>query len=94
MRLPNSVKIGGQAVRIKRGKLEDAYGQYEHDNRVIWISDAIKDNRVIIETLRHEMLEASLLISGVGWMEKYDQEAVIRCIDEIFFVSWRSLKLQ
>ena len=94
MRLPKSVKIGGQSVKIKKGKLEDAYGQYEHDNRVIWISNTIKDERVIIETLRHEMLEASLLISGVGWMEKYDQEAVIRCIDEIFFVSWRSLKLQ
>jgi len=94
MRLPKSVKIGGQSVKIKKGKLEDEYGQYEHDNRVIWISNAIKDERVIIETLRHEILEASLLISGVGWMEKYDQESVVRCVDEIFWVSWKSLKLQ
>ena len=66
MKLPNSVKIAGQSVKIKRGKLEDAYGQYEHDSRVIWISNTIKDERVIITTLRHEILEASLLISGVG----------------------------
>lgn len=93
MKLPNSVKIAGQRVKIKVGKLEDAYGQYEHDNRVIWISNAIKDERVIITTLRHEILEASLLISGVGWLEKYDQEAIVRCVDEIFWPAWESLNL-
>lgn len=94
MKLPTSVKIAGQRVKIKVGKLEDAYGQYEHDNRVIWISNTIKDNRVIITTLRHEILEASLLISGVGWLEKYDQEAIVRCVDEIFWTAWESLNLK
>ena len=93
MKLPRSVKIAGQSVKIKRGKLEDAYGQYDHENRTIWISNAIKEERIIITTLRHEILEASLLISGVGWMEKYEQEAVVRCADEIFWVAWESLKL-
>lgn len=93
MKLPLSVKIAGQRVKIKVSKLEDAYGQYEHDNRVIWISNAIKDERVIITTLRHEILEASLLISGVGWLEKYDQEAIVRCVDEIFWPAWESLNL-
>lgn len=93
MRLPRSVKIAGQSIKIKVGKLEDAYGQYEHDSRVIWISNAIKDERVIITTLRHEILEASLLISGVGWLEKYDQEAIVRCVDEIFWPAWESLNL-
>jgi len=93
MKLPSSVKIAGQKVKIKVGKLEDAYGQYEHDNRVIWISNTIKDERIMITTLRHEILEASLLISGVGWLEKYDQEAIVRCVDEIFWPAWESLKL-
>jgi len=34
-----------------------------------------------------------LLLSGVGWMEKYDQESVVRCMEEIFFPSWDKLKL-
>lgn len=93
MKLPSSVKIAGQKVKIKVGKLEETYGQYEHDNRVIWISNTIKDERIMITTLRHEMLEASLLISGVGWLEKYDQEAIVRCVDEIFWPAWESLKL-
>ena len=94
MKLPTSVKIAGQRVKIKVGKLEEAYGQYEHETRIIWISNTLKDERVILTTLRHEMLEASLLISGVGWLEKYDQEAIVRCADEIFWPAWESLSLK
>jgi hypothetical protein len=94
MKLPRSVKIAGQSIKIKKGKLEDAYGQYEHDSRVIWISNTLKDDREILTTLRHEILEASLLISGVGWLEKYDQEPIVRCVDEVFWPAWESLKLQ
>ena len=91
MKLPSSVKIAGQKVKIKVGTLEEAYGQYEHEDRIIWISNTLKDERVIITTLRHEMLEASLLISGVGWLEKYDQEAIVRCVDEIFWIAWEKV---
>ena len=94
MKLPRSVRIAGQSIKIKKGKLEDAYGQYEHDSRVIWISNTLKDDREILTTLRHEILEASLLISGVGWLEKYDQEPICRCVDEVFWPAWESLKLQ
>jgi hypothetical protein len=38
--------------------------------------------------LRHEMVEASLLLSGVGWCDRYEQEAVVRCMDEVFFPAW------
>lgn len=94
MKLPTSVKIAGQRIKIKVGKLEEAYGQYEHENRIIWISNTLKDERSNLTTLRHEMLEASLLISGVGWLEKYDQEAIVRCVDEIFWPAWESLNLK
>jgi hypothetical protein len=94
MKLPTSVKIAGQRIKIKVGKLEESYGQYEHENRIIWISNTLKDERSILTTLRHEMLEASLLISGVGWLEKYDQEAIVRCVDEIFWPAWESLNLK
>lgn len=92
MKLPSSVKIAGQRIKIKVGKLEEAFGQYEHENRIIWISNTISNEKIIINTLRHEVLEASLLISGVGWLEKYDQEAIVRCVDEIFWPAWESIK--
>jgi hypothetical protein len=93
MKLPRQIKIAGQIVKIKVGKLDNTYGQYEHDSRTIWISNTIKDKQTIITTLRHEVLEASLLISGVGWAEKYEQECVVRCVDEIFYPAWESIKL-
>jgi hypothetical protein len=34
------------------------------------------------------MMEASLLLSGVGFLESYEQEAVVRCMEEIFFPAW------
>jgi len=94
MKLPSSVKIAGQRIKIKVGKLDDAYGQYEHDNRIIWISNSIKDDKIKIETLRHEMMEATLLISGVGWAENLQTECIVRCMEEIFFPAWESIKLK
>jgi hypothetical protein len=93
MKLPSSVKIAGQRIKIKICKLEGCYGQYEHESHNIFISDEIKDDKIIIATLRHEMMEASLLLSGVAWCEKMETEAVIRCMEEIFFPSWELLKL-
>jgi len=92
MTLPKQIKIAGQNVKIRVGKLENAYGQYEHDSKTIWISDLVKTDKAKRDTLRHEMMEASLLLSGVGWMEKYDQESVVRCMEEIFFPAWDKLK--
>ena len=94
MKLPTSIKIAGQRVKIKVGKLEEAFGQYEHESRTIWISNTIKKDREILITLRHEMLEAALLISGVGWSEKYDQEPIVRCVDEVFWPAYETLKLK
>ena len=42
----------------------------------------------MLTTLRHEVMEASLYLSGLAWAERYEQEAVIRCMEEIFFPAW------
>jgi hypothetical protein len=34
--------------------------------------------------MRHEIFEACLLLSGVGWGKKYQQEQIVRCKDEIY----------
>lgn len=73
--------------------MTDTYAQYEHEKRMIYVDISIEDDRTFITSLRHEVLEASLLISGVGWSEKYDQEPIVRCVDEIFWPAWESLKL-
>jgi len=87
MPLPKSVLIAGQPIKIKLAELDDCFGQYRHDDRVILINKEL-NGWTLETTLRHEMLEASLLLSGVGWCENYEQEAVVRCMDEVFFPAW------
>ena len=94
MKLPTKVDIAGHSIPIIRVKMvDDTYAQYEHEKRTIFVDINIKDDRTFITSLRHEVLEASLLLSGVGWSEKYDQEPIVRCVDEIFWPAWESLKL-
>lgn len=91
MPLPKSVLIAGRRIKIKLAELDDCFGQYRHDDRVILINKEI-NGFMLKTTLRHEMLEASLLLSGVGWCENYEQEAVVRCIDEVFFPAWERIQ--
>lgn len=71
----------------------DTYGQFTFDDRLIEIDrDHLKDDPAgALETLRHEMMEAALLLTGVGFMEKYDQEPVVRAMEQAFFPAWERL---
>tara|TARA_R100001443_G_scaffold116619_1_gene137611 strand:+ start:839 stop:1141 length:303 start_codon:yes stop_codon:yes gene_type:complete len=93
MTIPKVITIGGQKVKVKFEPFKDyggyTFGQYFHDDKLIQLNTDLTDED-IIETLRHEMMEASLLISGVGFSERYEQEAVVRCMEEIFFPAWES----
>ena len=63
------------------------FNPFFHDDKLIQLNTGLSD-KTKIDTLRHEMMEASLLISGVGFSDNYEQEAIIRCMEEIFFPSW------
>ena len=90
MELPNSIPIAGRRIKLEVvpfGDDDPPYGLYFHDKKLIQVNKKIK-GKVLLETIRHEMMEASLLLSGVGWLESYEQEAVVRCMEEIFFPAW------
>lgn len=92
VQLPKTLSIAGQRIKLElvpfNGDSPD-FGMYLHDKKTIEINKNIK-GKTLLHTIRHEMMEASLLISGVGWLENYDQEAVVRCMEEIFFPAWES----
>ena len=84
-----SVSIAGHRIPIKVKDLDECYGQYVPDSKVIEIDkQTIKDKRVLRETLRHEMIEATLFLSGIAYSETYDQEPIVRALDEIFWPAW------
>ena len=92
MRVPKTIRVAGQTVRILKEDLSDdgLFGYYSHDRKVIILSKHLKDQQ-IMQTLRHELMEASLCISGVGFCETFEQEDVVRCMDEVFFPAWDRL---
>tara|TARA_R110002051_G_scaffold129958_1_gene203683 strand:+ start:431 stop:742 length:312 start_codon:yes stop_codon:yes gene_type:complete len=91
MKLPRTVNIAGRRIRLVvepfKGMDSDTFGEYFHEDKLIQINAGM-DESTTVDTLRHEVMEASLLLSGVGFSEGYEQEAVVRCMDEIFFPAW------
>lgn len=85
--------IGGQKFRIVVGTLDNGdYGRMYFDERKIVISTAcLSKSSVLIDTLRHEVLHAALHISGVSFLERYEEETLVRAIETIFFPSWNAL---
>ena len=94
MNLPKTASIGGRRIKIIvepfKGADADTFGEYFHDDKLIQINTGLCD-KVAVLTLKHEVLEAALLISGVGFMDAYCQEAVVRCVEEIFDPAWSTL---
>lgn len=85
-RLPTSVMIGGKRIRLRIVPELGMHGCYDHDEKLIMLNAALLDDPAALRsTLRHEMLEATLFISGHAWMEGFDTEPLVRAIEEIFF---------
>jgi hypothetical protein len=93
-KLPSSVMIGGIRFQIVCQKIDDGdYGRMIFDDRKIIISTiCLAKASLIRETLRHEILHAALHVSGVSFLERYDEEALVRAIDHIFHPAWESIR--
>lgn len=91
---PSSVTIGGMRFSIAiRDLSENAHGQMMFDERQILLNKTCLGNDILlIETLRHEMLHAALHVSGVSFLELYDEEALVRAIENIFFPAWEAIR--
>lgn len=90
MKALKSVMVAGQRIKIKTTELDDSYGQYVHDRRTIYLSINLPEKE-ILPTLRHEMLRASFHIAGISFCENYEEEACVRCIDEVFFPAYERI---
>jgi len=94
MKIPKSVLIGGVKFKILIKKME-SWGETHFDEKEIHISkNAILKDHIFLDTLRHEMLHASLSVAGISWSEKYDEESIVRAIENIFFPAFKSIKNQ
>jgi len=75
-------------------KLE-AWGEYHADDRKIVLASRTLDKQSTLrETLRHEMLHAALDICGLSYLERYEEESVVRCVENVFHPAWESVHKQ
>lgn len=82
--------IGGLKFEIVRENINE-YGLMRFDERQIVISIHVTDPGVCMTTLRHEMIHAALEIAGISHMRRYDEEPVVRAIENLFFPAWDNL---
>jgi len=87
----NSVMIAGHRIKIQRtDQLDDCYGQYSHDKRTIQLAENLTEQDYL-PTLRHEMLHAAFHLSGISFLDSFQEESCVRCIDEIFFPAYERI---
>lgn len=92
---PSSVNIGGRIITIRIDNKLEAWGEYHSDNReIVLASRTLEKKSTLRETLRHEMLHASLDIAGLSYLTTYPEEVIVRCIDNIFFPAWDKVRKQ
>jgi hypothetical protein len=93
--LPKSVKVGGRVVRISIVEEVDevsSWGSFSLDRKEVRISEDAVRKGEFASTLRHELTHAALQISGVSFSDSMEEEAIVRCMDEIFFPAWDRIR--
>jgi len=92
---PEKIRIGGISLAIRIEPTLDAWGEYHADKREILLSTkALAKASTLRETLRHEMMHAALDIAGLTYLKDFEEEALVRCIDNIFHPAWDRVRKQ
>ena len=86
-----SVNVAGKKLRVKTAIGTDL-GTYSHDDATIHLHPEQSASSAR-ETLRHEMVHATIAISGVGYaLPNGVEEALVRALDSIFFPAWEAVE--
>ena len=86
-----AVTVGGKRLRVKAVSA-DNLGAYLHDDATIQLHPE-QSAASARETLRHEMVHATIAISGVGYaLPNGVEEALVRALDSIFFPAWEAVE--
>jgi hypothetical protein len=92
---PAFIDIGGRRIAIRIDPKLEAWGEYHSDDREIILAARTLDKQSTLrETLRHEILHASLDIAGLSYLTTYQEEAIVRCVDCIFHPAWDKIRKQ
>lgn len=92
---PPVVSVGGRIIVIRVDPTLEGWGEYRADDKEIVLASRTLDKQSNLrETLRHEILHAALDIGGIAYLEGYEEEAIVRCIENIFHPAWETVRKQ
>jgi hypothetical protein len=94
MTIPKHIQVGGLRVKINIVENLEEYGNFSLDDLTITLRNG--DIKVMLDTLRHELMHAAFAIGGIAHCKPFDEveEGVVRCLDHIFFPAWAKIQKQ
>jgi len=88
MKRLSHVMVLEHKVKIVYSNDEENWGECDSDKMVITLAtDCLKDAKLHFSTLVHEVTHMILRLSGVAFMETNDEEAYVRCIENLI-IPW------
>jgi hypothetical protein len=88
--IPDHVTIGGKRIEVIEDPDLAEYGTFSPDEWIIRLGPSAKVNP--LETLRHEMIHACFAVSGLSHLKRFEEEVVVRCLDNLLFPALESLQ--
>ena len=83
MRKLSCVNVIGKKIKIIYEDMED-WGQCFTDQKTIYLSNkCLEDPEIHWWTLVHEVTHLIFAMSGVAFMEQNDEEAYVRCVENL-----------
>jgi len=92
---PKTVTIGGRIITIRIDPKMESWGEYHSDDaEIVLASRTLCKKSTLRETLRHEMMHAALDIAGLTYLKAFEEEAIVRCLDNLFHPAWEIARNQ
>ena len=79
MKIPKKVTVAGVVLRVEWADMEGKWGDYDNDKHLIRLSKSLKKEKpdMAVATLLHEMVHASLRLTGVSEVLGDDNEEAV-----------------
>ncbi len=92
MTIPKHIQVGGLRVKINIIENLEDFGNFSLDDLTINLRKG--DIKVMLDTLRHELMHAAFAIGGIAHCKPFEEveEGVVRCLDHLFFPAWKKLQ--
>ncbi len=81
--IPSYVIIGGKRIAVIQDPDLVEYGTFVPDEWAIRIGPS--ERMAPLETLRHEMIHACFAIAGLSHLRRFEEEAIVRCLENLLF---------